>query len=89
MFFFYFIGNKYLNSFTNLKFYYKYKAENGLNGKSNNKTGKSGKNLMIYVPRGTIVYDNERNIYICEILEHKEKFLIVSINQIKNRELSS
>lgn len=38
-----------------------YKAERGMHGQGQRKTGKSGKNLILKVPPGTIVYRSEPN----------------------------
>lgn len=73
----YFIGNKNIKTFSDLKFNLNYKAGDGLNGESNFRTGKSGIDLYIYVPFGTCVYDTERNILICEILNDNDKFLVL------------
>lgn len=73
----YFVGDKNVITFNNLKFNLNYKACDGLNGEPNFRTGKSGNDLLIYVPLGTFIYDNERNIFIVEILKDKDKFLIL------------
>ncbi len=73
----YFIGDRNINTFNNLKFNIHYKASDGLNGEPNFRTGKSGDDLLIYVPLGTFIYDNERNIFIVEILKDKDKFLVL------------
>ncbi len=72
----YFIGNKNLNNFYDFKFMGHYKAENGDNGQKSCKTGKNGKNLFINVPLGTLIYDNERNICLGELLCNKDILLI-------------
>lgn len=56
----------------NLKtFFYQpsHKADAGKNGSSNRKTGKSGKNLVMKVPAGTIVYRGSRAVEIVPIEE--------------------
>lgn len=72
----YIIGNKNDLTLNKIKFKIKYKAEDGFNGENNSKKGKNGKNLYITVPIGTIIYDNERKIYLGEILKHNENILI-------------
>ncbi|HIH2762393.1 MAG TPA: GTPase [Candidatus Azoamicus sp.] len=69
-------GNKNYLTLYKLKFKNKYKAEDGISGKKNNKTGKNGKNLEINVPIGTIIYDKERKLYIGEIKKHDEKIIV-------------
>ena len=41
---------------------YKYRAENGASGETANKTGRGGKNIIVDVPRGTIVRDEDGRI---------------------------
>lgn len=50
------------NTLRPFRFKKHFKAENGQPGGSNNKTGKSGKNLIIKVPVGTIIKDENSNI---------------------------
>lgn len=74
----YLFCDKKVSNFYHLKFNSIYKAENGVNGKKNNKTGKSGNDIFLRVPEGTIVYDGERNIFLGELLNDGEKLLLVS-----------
>lgn len=71
-------GNKNYLTLYKLKFKNKYKAEDGWPGKKNNKSGRSGKNLDINVPIGTIIYDKERKTYIGEIKQHEERVLVAT-----------
>jgi len=51
------------NKYTLLDFHYNrhYNAEDGRNGGSNHKQGKRGKNRIILVPPGTLIYDQKAN----------------------------
>lgn len=73
----YFVGNKNIKTFSDLKFNLNYKAGDGFNGESNFRTGKSGTDLFISVPLGTFIYDTERNVFVCEILNDNDKFLVL------------
>lgn len=73
----YFIGDKNLKTFSNLKFNLNYKAGDGLNGESNLRTGRSGIDLYISVPLGTAIYDKEHNVFICDISNDNDKFLVL------------
>lgn len=55
-----------LSSFRGAKHY---KAENGRQGEGKNKTGKSGKDLILKVPAGTQVFDKENNILLLDLKE--------------------
>lgn len=74
----YFLGDENYTTFYHLKFKLNYKAEDGLNGKSNRKTGRNGRDLIIKVPIGTSIYDCERNILLGEIFRQGDKLLVVS-----------
>ena len=46
-----------MNSLSPFRFTTRYRAEDGKNGGTNNKFGKSAENLVVAVPPGTLVYD--------------------------------
>jgi GTP-binding protein len=53
-------------------------AENGENGSKNRSTGRSGKDIIIEVPLGTVAKDEETNEVICEILEHGQEYILAA-----------
>ena len=75
-------GNIYFkvdsNTSTLLDFKYKkkFKAENGKNGEGARKIGKSGADLYIPVPKGTIVKDVDKNVIVADLSEEGQEFLI-------------
>ncbi|BDV02346.1 MAG: GTPase Obg [Candidatus Hepatoplasma vulgare] len=58
----YFKATSALNTLITFKRKRLFKAENGKNGGTNNKTGKNGKNLIIEVPLGTEIIINNKKI---------------------------
>ncbi|PWT88997.1 MAG: GTPase ObgE [Acidobacteria bacterium] len=62
---------------TLLDFRYKrhFKAERGRHGEGSNRTGKSGVDLWIDVPRGTIIRDAESNELLADLNEEGSTFL--------------
>jgi len=74
----YFIGSILVKTFNSLVFKNNYKAENGYNGRSFNRRGKTGKDLFIFLPLGTLVYDNSSGNFIGELLFNGDKLLIAS-----------
>ncbi len=54
----------------------KFNAENGKKGGGNNKTGRSGENLIIYVPPGTIVYDEETGDMVGDLVSPGEQIVV-------------
>ncbi|MFN3270140.1 MAG: Obg family GTPase CgtA, partial [Candidatus Kapaibacteriota bacterium] len=66
------------NMTTLLDFKYKshFKAENGKPGSSNNKTGKSGEDLIIEVPCGTVVKNAESGEIIADLTEAGQECIV-------------
>jgi GTPase len=54
----------------------RWEAERGQHGEGNNKTGRSGNDIIMPVPPGTIVVDAETNEHIGEVLEHGQQIMI-------------
>ncbi len=53
-----------------------FKADNGKRGGPNNCTGASGKDLILEVPCGTMVYDLETNALIADLIEPNDTFTV-------------
>ncbi len=68
-------GNKNLWTLLHLRYYKNVHAENGENGSGNNSTGRSGKDIIIEVPLGTIARDEETGKQEAEILEDGQEVL--------------
>ena len=51
-------------------------AERGQHGEGNNKTGRSGADIIMPVPPGTVVIDAESNLQLGEVLEHGQQIRI-------------
>ena len=75
-------GHVYLMADTNLhtlqdiRYKRQYKAENGHSGRSSNKTGKSGKDVTILVPAGTVVRSKGSKKIIVDLKEEGQNFII-------------
>ena len=68
-------GNKNLWTLLHLRYYKNVLAENGEGGSGNNCTGRSGKDIIIDVPLGTIAKDEESGSKEAEILEEGQEFI--------------
>jgi GTP-binding protein len=68
-------GNKNLWTLLHLRYYKNVHAENGEGGSGNNSTGRSGKDVIIEVPLGTIVRDEETGKQEAEILEDGQEIV--------------
>ena len=66
------------NTSTLLDFKYKkkFKAEDGKRGEGSRKIGKSGQNLYISVPKGTIIKDVDKNVIVADLSKDGQEFLI-------------
>ncbi|MFI5256895.1 MAG: GTPase ObgE [Gemmatimonadales bacterium] len=66
------------NLATLLDFTYRdsWSAERGEHGSGSNKTGRSGEDMVLPVPPGTIVRDHETNEIIGEVLESGDQFVV-------------
>ena len=60
-----------------LRYYKNVHAENGEGGSGNNSTGKSGKDVIIEVPLGTIARDEESGKIEAEILEDGQEVVLM------------
>ena len=67
-----------LHTLLDFKYKRKYIAQNGEEGGKSLKDGKSGKDLIIRVPVGTIVKDSESKEVICDLKRRNEEFIIAS-----------
>ena len=62
-----FVADSNISTLADFRYKRKYSAENGANGGASRCTGKSAKNLVISVPRGTLVKDAETGRLIADI----------------------
>jgi GTP-binding protein len=65
------VGNPQLNTLSSLRYRALYKAEDGERGGSNGCRGKSGEDLVIPVPLGTMIHDADTGELLGEILDEQ------------------
>ena len=65
-----------LNTLSKFRFQRKFEAENGKRGGSQNKTGSDGKDLVIEVPCGTLLYDLETDNPLADLINNQDQILI-------------
>lgn len=70
-------GNKNLWTLLHLRYHKNILAENGESGSGNNSTGRSGKDIYIDVPLGTIAFDEETGEKEAEILEDGQEIILM------------
>ncbi|MDD4202028.1 MAG: Obg family GTPase CgtA [Candidatus Omnitrophica bacterium] len=69
-------ASKNMNTLLDFHYNKHFKAERGLHGSSNNKTGKAGKDLFIPVPCGTIIKDIETGLFLRDLVEDGQTLII-------------
>lgn len=65
----YFIVDKDMNTLVDFRYQKKFKAENGQDGEGGHRYGKSGEDLYVKVPQGTIVKDAETGKIVADLSE--------------------
>ncbi|MGC8739404.1 MAG: GTPase ObgE [Candidatus Hydrogenedens sp.] len=73
----YFQATTKLHTLIDLKYHAHWIAPKGTHGSGNNRHGKNGKDLIIYVPCGTIIRDWETGEILVDLKEDKQLFLAV------------
>ena len=67
-----------LNTLIDYRYQQHHKAERGENGSGQNRTGKSGEDLILRVPIGTQVFEEDNKTLIYDFLKVDEKFIAAS-----------
>lgn len=65
-----------LNTLSAFQHKQRFSAQPGKNGGGSNKTGRSGKDLVVYVPPGTLIYNDETGDLIGDLLSAGERIVI-------------
>tara|TARA_B100000029_G_C17476883_1_gene924106 strand:- start:354 stop:1340 length:987 start_codon:yes stop_codon:yes gene_type:complete len=73
-----FLSDKNLNTLIDFRYTQHFKAEKGENGKGSKKTGKSGKNLILKVPIGTQIFEEDNNTLIKDLNKPEEKVVVAN-----------
>lgn len=69
-------GNAQLNTILDLRYKKFINAKSGENGSGSRSTGKSGENIILQVPLGTVAYDADTRELIGEIANNEEELII-------------
>lgn len=69
----YLVADSSTNTLADFRVARKFRAENGLPGAGRNKTGRSGSDLEVLVPCGTVVHDVDTGELICDLTEAGER----------------
>ena len=71
-------SDRNLNTLIDFRYAQHFKAHHGKPGSKRNKTGANGKDLILKVPVGTQVYEEDNNTLIYDFTKNKEKYLVAS-----------
>ncbi len=73
-----FESERNLNTLIDFRYAQHFKAENGFSGSKRNRTGANGKDLIIKVPVGTQIYEEDNNTLVYDFVKNKEKYLVAN-----------
>ena len=72
----YLVADPSLNTLADFRVARKFKAESGQGGSGRNKTGRSGTDLEVRVPQGTVIYDVDTGELICDLTEVDQRQMV-------------
>lgn len=70
------VANSGINTLADFRVVKLYKAENGQGGAGKNMTGKSGVDLEVQVPVGTMIYERDTRELIGDLTDHGQRILV-------------
>ena len=73
-----FESERNLNTLIDFRYAQHFKAEDGKPGTKRKKTGAAGKDLVIKVPVGTQIYEEDNNTLIYDFTKNKERYLVAA-----------
>ncbi len=71
-------SDRNLNTLIDFRYAQHFKAQHGEPGSKRNKTGANGEDLILKVPLGTQVFEEDNNTLIYDFTKNKEKYLVAS-----------
>ncbi len=71
-------SDRNLNTLIDYRYAQHFKAKHGKPGSKRNKTGANGEDLILKVPVGTQIYEDDNNTLIYDFTKNKEKYLVAS-----------
>ncbi len=71
-------SDRNLNTLIDFRYAQHFKAQHGKQGSKRNRTGANGEDLILKVPVGTQIYEEDNNTLIYDFTKNKEKYLVAS-----------
>ena len=72
-----FITDQNLNTLIDFRYQQHFKAMKGQDGMGKNKTGAGGNDIVIKVPPGTEIHNEDKSVLLLELLENKQKYIFL------------
>jgi GTP-binding protein len=66
--------NEHIKTLIDFHYRKNYRAQNGKNGQGSRKKGKDGKDVVLFVPKGTVIKDSEGSL-LSDLVKNHEKFI--------------
>tara|TARA_Y100000817_G_scaffold308801_1_gene297043 strand:- start:50 stop:1042 length:993 start_codon:yes stop_codon:yes gene_type:complete len=67
-----------LNTLIDFRYQQHFKAKNGENGKGKNQTGANGNDIIIKVPPGTEIYNEDKSLLLFDLINKNEEFRLIT-----------
>ena len=71
-------SDRNLNTLIDFRYAQHFKASHGKNGSKRNKTGANGEDLILKVPLGTQIFEEDNNTIIYDFTKNKERYVVAS-----------
>jgi GTP-binding protein len=71
-------ADRNLNTLIDFRYAQHFRADHGKGGSKRNKTGANGEDLILKVPVGTQVYEEDNNTLIYDFTKNKERYLVAA-----------
>lgn len=76
-----FVADRHLYTLLDYRFKQHYQAPHGGHGSSNNKHGRNGKDCILRVPVGTVIWDDETDLLIRDLTIHADSVIVAKGGQ--------
>tara|TARA_Y100001970_G_scaffold272645_1_gene369646 strand:+ start:3064 stop:4059 length:996 start_codon:yes stop_codon:yes gene_type:complete len=73
-----FLTDQNLNTLIDFRYQQHFKAKKGQNGMGKNKTGANGDDVIIKVPPGTEIHNEDKSVLLAELLENNQKYIFLN-----------
>ena len=72
-----FVTDQNLNTLIDYRYQQHFKAKKGQDGMGKNKTGSNGEDVVIKVPPGTEIHNEDKSVLLAELLENNQKYIFL------------